>query len=525
MVKLFESFRNESVNLDLPKIVNWYTCGPTIYDDSHIGHARTFITYDILRKYLESIGHHVLYTMNITDIDDKIMTKVRKLHWNNLLEKVDSSHGDTKLDDENTEKKLSKLFTEDEMTPPMNLFYDFVDKEEQKFWDDMRSIKVKMPFAKIRVTQVHNDIIEFIEKLINNDMAYISNGSVYFDTQKYKDTYNPPLSLHSDSHDDMNLKNNFTTEKRHPHDFSLWKAKKKYEISFNSPWGQGHVSWHTECSAMINKLFGDKPLHIHSGGIDLKFPHHHNECVQTIAHNGGNMDWVKYFVHTGHLHVDNEKMSKSLGNSVTIKNFLTNYNYRVLRLAFMVGGKWNDILNFNETLISYAADVDKRLSNFYENVAHHINLDKSKTLISDEDLKFITYIDEAETNLENLWELFDLQKILLEVQKIIDRTYLYMSYTNYSTTNLIKVKNLLDKQIVILGLDYDTKEAGNSDKYINAIVDIRTTLKKYACDIPKENNEIKKKIFNLSDWIRDVKMKEIGIKMEDLKDSTKWTLM
>ena len=216
MVKLFESLRNKSIEFDLPKIINWYTCGPTVYDDSHIGHARTFIIYDILRKYLESIGHSVIYTMNITDIDDKIMNKVKRIHWENLLEKLGTSYTVMDWDDDRVELALSKSFTEEEMTPSMELFYDFVNKEESKFWCDMESINVKLPFAKIRVTEVHNDVIEYINKLIYDGMAYVSNGSVYFDTQKYGSTHVMPLSLCPHTNNDVNLKNNFATDKRHP---------------------------------------------------------------------------------------------------------------------------------------------------------------------------------------------------------------------------------------------------------------------------------------------------------------------
>lgn len=532
MVKLFESFRNEIVNLDLPDIVKWYTCGPTIYDDSHIGHARTFITYDILRRLLEFKGHHVLYAMNITDIDDKIMTKIKKIHWLNLLNSINIEYDieknrmDLFPQMENMEPILMKHFSEEEMTPPIELFYNFIDNEEVKFWSDMSSINVKMPFAKIRVTQVHNEIVEFIETLINKGMAYISgngvNKSVYFDTQKYKNNFTADCTLHHENDNDMSIKNNFSSEKKHPYDFSLWKATKKYEISFSSPWGLGHVSWHTECSVMINKLFGSK-IDIHSGGIDLKFPHHHNECVQTIAYTG-DTEWNKYFIHTGHLHIDNEKMSKSLGNSVTIKNFLAVYNYRILRIIF-INSKWNDILNFNDNVINFAADLDKRISNFYDNIIHHINLNKIKNSIDDCDVKFASSISNYRNNLNLYWDSFDTQKIILQIQKIIDDTYIYMS-GYYNVSNLIQIKDLIDIQLNIMGINYNVNSNHNeSTQYIDAVIDIRNMIKKCISEIPKDQKDIKNKLFTLSDWIRDNKMINIGVKIEDLKDSTKWSFI
>lgn len=537
MVKLFESFRNNVIELELPKTIKWYTCGPTIYDDSHIGHARTFITNDIIRKYLESKNHNVLYGMNITDIDDKIMNKVKRMHWSSLLSKLNINL--EIWSDEKCESLLSEKFTEEEMTPPMDLFYDFINNEEKKFWCDMKSINVKMPYAKIRVTQVQDEIIEFIQTLIDKDIAYVSgkgiDKSVYFDTQKFRELQIMNHSqdtcdylLHKENSNDMNLKNDFSSEKKHPYDFSLWKAKKKYEISFKSPWGNGHVSWHTECSVMINKLFKSK-IDIHSGGIDLKFPHHHNECIQTIAYTN-NYEWNKYFLHSGHLHINNEKMSKSLGNMVTIKSFLNLYNYRVLRLIF-INSKWNEILNFSEDIINHAFDFDNKLLNFFENINHHINLGKMKDSIDNDDCIFENSINIHCAKLDEHWDNFDTQKILLEIRKIMDDTNKYLQ-NNYNLINILRVRDILNNQFNILGIDYSFNKVQNIDKhtknehqYIDAIIEIRNKLKNTIFDITNEHKEVKKKLYNICDWIRDVKMKSIGIKIEDLKDSTKWNYL
>lgn len=537
MVNLLESYTNKVIALDLPHIIKWYTCGPTIYADSHLGHARTFITFDILRRYLESIGHIVLYTMNITDIDDKIMTKVKMIHWNNLLEKINiinnKSDGEKDnfipLEQDELEQILLKHYKEEELWPPKDLFYNFIDNEEKNFWNDMKSLNIKNPFAKIRVTEVHNEMIRFVENLINKNMAYVSkSGSVYFDTKNFKELY-PTLdfSLHQESENDINKKNKFISEKKNPRDFALWKCVKKYEIPLDSPWSQGHWGWSLECSVMIQKLFNwnddlnQNDIDIHSGGIDLKYPHHHNECLQTIALTG-NQKWVKYFLHSGHLYINKEKMAKSLGNFITIKNFLQKHNYRILRLLFM-NSNWCETLDFNTDIINQTVELDNKIQNLYEHFQHHIRLNKIKNNISNSDIEFNNTIDTFKHNINIYWNDFNTTKIILEIRKIIDEIYKYLM-VDYNLVNIIKVKELLDVQFKIIAVEYDIVQNNNdNDKYIQTIVDIRNEIKNITLSIPKDNKDIKNKLFGLSDWIRDIKMKQIGIKIEDQNNSIKWS--
>lgn len=515
MVKLFESFINNKIELDLPQTIKWYTCGPTVYADSHLGHARTFITFDILRRYLESIGHTVLYCMNITDIDDKISNKVKQIHWNNLLKSKNVYSND--LNSEQMEETLLQYYKEEELWPPKELFYEFVNNEEKKFWEDMKSINVKMPFSKIRVTQVHKEMIEFINELIEKEFAYISKGSVYFDTQKFN-TLHPGVGLHKENDDDINIKNDFEIEKKHPRDFALWKAAKKYEITFESPYSYGHYGWHTECCVMIKKLFGNE-IDIHSGGIDLKHPHHHNEGVQTTALTNIKK-WVKYFLHSGHLYINKEKMAKSLGNFVTIKNFLNNHNYRVLRLIFM-NSNWNEVLDFNEGIIIEAEDLDKRIQNLNGHLEHHIRLNKMKNQIDNFDIEFDVNLEYYQKNLKEHWENFNTIKVLTEIRKLIDNTYKYL-LEDYNLNNLVKLKKILDAQFDIIGIDYNINMNNQSDKFVDSIIDIRNKIKNYSTSLTKEQKEIKKKLFEITDWIRDSRLKDLGVKIEDQTNSTKW---
>lgn len=517
MVKLHESLTNKKQELELPKIIKWYTCGPTIYADSHLGHARTFITFDILRRYLESKGHIVLYCMNITDIDDKILNKVKIIHWDNLLETKKLTPTSTDID--KIEELLLNNYSAEDLHPSKELYYEFVNNEEKKFWVDMDSINVKMPFSKVRVTEVINEIIEYIQELIKKDYAYVSkNGSVYFDTQRFNKLY-PNIGLHKEIDEQLNLKNSFTNEKKHPNDFSLWKTAKQYEISFDSPFGKGRPSWNIECSVMIKKIFGET-IDIHSGGIDLKFPHHHNECVQTTAYTE-NPNWVKYFLHSGHLHINKEKMAKSLNNFITIKNFLGNHNYRVLRLILM-NSNWNEVLDFNEHIINEATELDNRIHNIYGEILNSTKNIKIKSNIDHDDLIFSEYLNNIDKILEQYWEEFNTIKIIHQIRALIDEIFKYI-LIDYNPINIYNAKKILDKQFELIGIEYYTNIDGNiMNKYIDTIVEIRDEIKENIKFIPKENKELKNKLFKISDWIRDIKMKELGIQLEDSNKNTKW---
>ncbi len=260
-IYLHNSITKQKEPLTIPKnkSISWYTCGPTIYDDSHIGHARTFLSFDIIRRVLQHYGHDITFVMNLTDIDDKIINKVNQ----NL----------------------------DPSKPYEVQFYSFIKQMEQNLWNDIDSLDIMRPTVVTRVTEYMDKMIEYIQKIIDNGLAYEKNGSVYFDYAAYKERGFDTEPLIKIEQDDFTTCD-FTTEKKNKEDFVLWKVAKPGEISFDSPFSKGRCGWHLECSVMASDILG-KQFDIHSGGIDLLFPHHQNEIVQANAYNNDpNFKWV-----------------------------------------------------------------------------------------------------------------------------------------------------------------------------------------------------------------------------------------
>ncbi|HIP89105.1 MAG TPA: cysteine--tRNA ligase, partial [Thermococcus paralvinellae] len=267
--------------------VRMYVCGPTVYDYTHLGHARTYIAFDVIRRYLEHRGYTVLMVMNFTDIDDKIIRRAQE----------------TGEDPKELAEKFLKYFLE-----------------------DMKALKVKPADIYPRVTEHIQDIIKFVEKLEEKGYAYEGSDGVYFEVQKFKD-YGKLSGIKLEE-----LRKGARVEpgegKRNPEDFALWKKAKPGEPKWDSPWGEGRPGWHIECSTMSTKYLGEQ-FDIHGGGNDLIFPHHENEIAQTEACTGKR--WVRYWLHTGFVMVKGEKMSKSLGNFVTIRELLQRYSPEVIR--------------------------------------------------------------------------------------------------------------------------------------------------------------------------------------------------
>lgn len=260
-----------------------------MYDESHMGHARSYVSFDILKRIMtDYFGYNVKLVMNITDIDDKIIRKA-------------------------IEENIS--------------FEELSRRYETEFFDDMRRLNVSLPESITRVSEFVPEIVAFIEKIIENGYAYESNGSVYFDVKKYSSEPNhtyaklEPTSVNNKekmAEGEGVLTNSETSEKRGEADFALWKKSKPGEPKWPSKWGEGRPGWHIECSAMAASIFKKYPIDIHTGGVDLRFPHHDNELAQSEAYYNCD-NWINNFWHTGHLHIAGKKMSKSLKNFITIK--------------------------------------------------------------------------------------------------------------------------------------------------------------------------------------------------------------
>ena len=297
--------------------VGMYVCGVTVYDLCHIGHGRTFVCFDVIARYLRSLGYDLTYVRNITDVDDKIIKRA--------------------LENKETCDQL-------------------VDRMVQEMYKDFDALNVLRPDFEPRATHHIPEIIEIVEKLIARGHAYVAdNGDVMFDVESFKEY--GKLSRQDLEQLQAGARIEINEIKKNPMDFVLWKMSKENEPSWPSPWGAGRPGWHIECSAMNCKQLGEH-FDIHGGGSDLMFPHHENEIAQSCCAHGG--QYVNYWIHSGMIMVDKEKMSKSLGNFFTIRDVLNHYNAEAVRY-FLLTAHYRSQLNYSEENLNLAQGALERL--------------------------------------------------------------------------------------------------------------------------------------------------------------------
>ena len=307
--------KEEFVPLE-PGKVKMYACGPTVYNYFHIGNARPFVVFDTLRRYLEHKGYQVTFVQNFTDIDDKMIRRANE-----------------------------EGITVDELA----------DRFIKAYYEDAAALGVRPATVHPRATHHIPEIIDIIKRLEDKGLAYAVNGDVYFDTQKYREHYG---KLSGQNLDDLESGARIEVDdaKHHPMDFALWKGQKPGEPAWESPWGMGRPGWHIECSAMSMKYLGET-LDIHGGGQDLIFPHHENEIAQSEGATG--KPFVRYWMHNGFLNIDNQKMSKSLGNFFTVRDIREKYDLEAVRM-FLLSAQYRSPLNFSADQIQQAkASLDR----------------------------------------------------------------------------------------------------------------------------------------------------------------------
>ena len=293
--------------------VRMYVCGPTVYNYFHIGNARCFVVFDMLRRYLEYSGNKVTFVQNFTDVDDKLIRAAKE-------------NGTTVP--EIAEKFIGEYFT------------------------DARGLGVHDATVHPRATENIDKIIEIVEKLIENGHAYVSGNDVYFDSQS--DSEYGKLSHYNMDDLEAGARIDVNDIKKHPFDFALWKGKKEEgEISWQSPWGEGRPGWHIECSAMVNKYLGTE-IDIHGGGVDLIFPHHENEIAQSECATGCTL--ARFWLHNGHINVDNKKMSKSAGNFFLVRDAAGKYGYKAVRF-FLLSSHYRSPINYSDDILSQPLNV------------------------------------------------------------------------------------------------------------------------------------------------------------------------
>lgn len=439
--------------------VGIYVCGPTVYDYIHIGNARPMIVFDTLRRYLEYKGYDVNYVSNFTDVDDKIIKRANE-------EGVDAS-------------VISERYI----------------AEVKK---DMAALNVREATTHPKATEEIPDMIEMVKTLIEKGYAYEVNGTVYFRTRKFKD-YG---KLSKKNIDDLRSGNrdllvSGVDEKEDPLDFVLWKPKKEGEPSWPSPWGDGRPGWHLECSVMSKKYIGDV-IDIHAGGEDLVFPHHENEIAQSEAANG--TEFARYWMHNGFLKINNEKMSKSLGNFFTVREIAEKYPLQVIRF-FMLSAHYRSPLNFS-------ADLVEASKNGLERILTAVDRLKSISGTEGEVDKAVAdemdaFVKKYEAAMDDDLNTADAISVIFELVK-----YANVNVTEESTKATVElVLNTVTKLCDILGIITEKKkEILDSD--IEALIEERQSARKA-------------KNFARADEIRD-QLSDMGIILEDTREGVKW---
>jgi cysteinyl-tRNA synthetase len=453
--------------------VGMYVCGPTVYDNCHVGHARSYVAFDVIRRYLEYKGYNVTYIQNFTDVDDKIINRSRERN-----------------------------------IPPLVLSEQFI----QEYFKDTEALNIRKADVHPKASETIPDMITVIKGLIDKGFAYEVNGSVYFEVEKAKEIFG---KLRHQSLEDMKdgARIEVDQEKRSPKDFALWKAAKSDEISWDSPWGEGRPGWHIECSTMSWKYIG-RTLDIHGGGMDLIFPHHESEILQSETYTGE--PFAKYWLHNGFVEINKEKMSKSLGNFFTIKDVLDRFEPMVLRF-FLVYTHYRSPIDFSDVALEEAGRSYERLRRLHETLSGIVGEVEEGVIPDfgqpdDEVLKlafglkkeFIEAMDDDLNTRIAVSMLFKLDQIVKDLQRDgkLDKKHSLV---------FLDIMNELSK---ILGLEYKREENQKVDSEL--VSDLMSLL------IDLRSSARKNKDWSTADLIRD-RLKEIGISLED-GDETTWSL-
>lgn len=463
--------------------VGIYVCGPTVYGDAHLGHARPAITYDVLVRYFKHIGYKVRYVRNITDVG----------HLEN-----DQDSGDDKIE------KRAKL----EKIEPMEVVQHYT----LRYHDSMRLLNTLPPNIEPRASGHIIEQIELVKKILNKGFAYESNGSVYFDVETYNKQYKYGL-LSGRELDDLksNSRNlDGTSDKKSPFDFALWKrASETHIMRWPSPWSEGFPGWHLECSAMSRKYLGDK-FDIHGGGMDLLFPHHECELAQNSAvdGNGG----VSYWMHNNLITINGQKMGKSLGNFITLEELFTG-SHPLLSQAFspmtirffILQAHYRGTLDFsNEAMIA----AEKGLKRLLQAANDSRKLEISDCEHNAEIIKIENEINRALSDDLNtpiaIAQLFEAVKI---VNSIKDKSLI-------NQEDKIKLIEIFEKFLFeILGVKDESNSASNTDT-LGGVIELLIELR----------NEAKRaKDYQKSDNLRD-KLLKLGVTLKDTKDGTEWSM-
>lgn len=443
-----------------PGEVDMYVCGPTVYDRAHVGHAMSAIVFDIIRRYLEYRNYEVRHVMNYTDVDDKIIQRANQ-----------------------------------ENTDPLELAERYI----HEFQDHLEDLNVLPATITPRATEEIDHIIDMVKSLIDLGYAYAVNGDVYFHVTS--DENYGKLSWRKLEEMEAGARIEVDERKQNPMDFALWKAAKPGEPAWKSPWGPGRPGWHIECSAMNLHHLGEQ-IDIHGGGNDLIFPHHENEIAQTECLTG--KPFARYWVHNGMLRLSGEKMSKSIGNFVTVEDFLADHDPNVLRMMIL-NSSYRSPLTFNEDVIDQATRGLERLRSSLRpafSTAGEVPTKMVEALqkqIKVTRQSFEESMDDDFNTASALGHIFDLVRFTNQSRD-----------AGVDVTILGDAQNLIREISGVLGLQLERPDSGSgqAEQIVDLLVEVRSELRR-------------QKLWALSDLIRD-RLAELGVVLEDVKEGATW---
>jgi cysteinyl-tRNA synthetase len=452
-MKLQDTLRNSEQKLEGTEKIRIYLCGVTVYDESHIGHARTIIVFDVLRKYLESKGREIEFIQNFTDVDDKIINKAN----------IENT----------TAEEISTRYIE-------NYFRDF------------DGLNVKRATNYPKATEHIEDIIEFIKKLIEKNVAYVSKNGVYFAVTKFPE-YG---KLSKKKIDELQSGSRIQVDeaKNDPLDFAVWKFAEDNPV-WESPWGKGRPGWHIECSAMSVKYLGEN-FDIHGGGRDLIFPHHENEIAQSEACTES--PFAKIWMHVGMVTIDGEKMSKSLGNTKSIKYVLDNWGPNIIRL-FCLSGHYSKVIDYSEDMLKENLTKWRQVETCYYELIHanSENQEDSSEIIKKIGIEFD----------DSLEDDFNTHLALSAFFQLVKETNRLAAEEKLGKEQSLMLKKELMRMMNILGLKIPEMTEDKKQE-INNLIQNREKFRK-------------EKQFEKADEIRD-ELNELNIELIDHKEKTIW---
>ncbi|KUO49938.1 MAG: cysteine--tRNA ligase [Desulfitibacter sp. BRH_c19] len=480
-MKLYNTLarKKEIMETITPGKVKMYVCGPTTYNYIHLGNARPIVVFDTIRRYIEYKGYNVMYIQNFTDIDDKIINKAK-----------------------------------DEKIPPLELAKKYI----QAYFKDADRLNVRRADIHPKVSDHIDDIILMVQKLIKKEQAYEVEGDVYFDVRHFKDY--GKLSGRSLDELKAGARIQVDERKKDPLDFALWKKAKSGELSWSSPWGEGRPGWHIECSVMSLKYLGEH-FDIHGGGHDLVFPHHENERAQSKACDCG---FAKYWLHNGFITVNQEKMSKSLGNFFLVREILEKFSPDAVRF-YLLATHYRSPLDFDDQKLVVATKSLEKIKNLKTALTELLDSPEEQkenetkeifTIVDDLERKFSEAMDDDFNTALAIAALFDFTR---EMNSVINSaSFILTSKTKVALRRADSALEQLGGTVLGLLFDIEGDTADNSNSSDGLVDDLMEILLQLRSDARQQ------KQWAIADKIRD-SLKEKGIVVEDSPQGTKWKLV